>query len=127
MKRNFVRLVTAATLTVVGIIAAEALALPQYSVQNFQGGPLTISGKGPNHLAALTGMLGLTASQQEQAKAVLDEEEAASKPLVEQLKQASESLVSAQKTGVPDAEIDQLAREMALDAKAQSRIYAQLS
>jgi len=80
-------------------------------------------------------MLGLTANQQEQAKEVLDEEEAVCHPLVEQLKQASASLVWAQKTGAPDAEIDQLARNMAdisgdilaLDAKAQSRIYGQLS
>jgi len=80
-------------------------------------------------------MLGLTANQQEQAKVILDDEEAARKPLVEQLKQASENLVSAQKTGAPDAEIDQLARNMAsisgeilaLDAKAQSKIYGQLS
>jgi len=80
-------------------------------------------------------MLGLTANQQEQVKATLDEEEAASKFLVEQLKRASENLMSAQKTGAPDAEIDQLARNMAdvsgeilaLDAKAQSKIYGQLS
>jgi|SRR5215472_513316 len=135
MNRNLVRLVTTVTLAVVGIIAAEALPLPQYSVQNYQGGPLTISAGGPNRLGALASMLGLTANQQEQAKEVLDEEEAVCHPLVEQLKQASASLVWAQKTGAPDAEIDQLARNMAdisgdilaLDAKAQSRIYGQLS
>src|SRR5215470_16286476 len=135
MKRRFVRLGTIAAVAGLTIIAARAFPLPQqYSVQNFQGGPLTLSAGGPNHLAALTSMLGLTANQQEQAKATLDEEEAASKPLVEQLKQASENLMSAQKTSAPDAEIDQLARNMAdisgeilaLDAKAQSKIYGQL-
>src|SRR5262252_1988401 len=136
MKRNSVRLVTTAALGGLAFIAAEALPLPQqYSVQNFQGGAVTVSAGGPNHLAALTSMLGLTANQQEHVKAILDDEEAASQPLVEQLKQASESLVSAEKAGAPDAEIDQLARNMAdisgdilaLDAKAQSKIYGQLS
>jgi Spy/CpxP family protein refolding chaperone len=136
MNRSFVRFTTIAALAGLTIIAAKAFPLPQqYSVQNFQGGPITFSAGGPNHLAVLASMLGLTANQQEQAKAVLDEEEAASRPLLEQLKQASESLVSAQKAGAPDGEIDQLARNMAdisgdilaLDAKAQSRIYGQLS
>ena len=136
MKITFIKLATIATLAGLTIIATKAFPLPrQYSVQNYQGGPLTLSAGGPNHLAALTSMLGLTANQQEHAKAVLDEEEAVSKPLVEQLKQASESLVSAQKTGAPDAEIDQLARNiadvygdiLALDAKAQSKIYGELS
>jgi len=136
MNRNLVRLVTAAAFAGFAMIAARAFPLPQqYSVQNFQGGPITLSAGRPNPLAVLSSMLGLTASQQDQAKAVLDEEAAASKPLVEQLKQASESLMSAQKTGAPDAEIDQLARNiadiagdiLALDAKAQSKIYGQLS
>jgi Spy/CpxP family protein refolding chaperone len=136
MKITFIRLATIAALAGLTIIAIKAFPLPQqHSVQNYQGGPSTLSAGGPNHLAVLTSMLGLTANQQEQAKAVFDEEEATAKPLVEQLKRASENLVSAQKTGAPDAEIDQLARNMAdvsggilaLDAKAQSRIYAQLS
>jgi len=136
MKITSVRLATVAALAGLTMVAARALPLPQqYSVQNFQGGPLTLSAGGPNHLGALTSMLGLTANQREQAKAALDEEEAASKPLLEQLKQASENLMSAQKTGAPDGEIDQLARNMAdiygdilaLDAKAQSKIYGQLT
>ena len=136
MKRNLARLGMVSTLGVVSIIAAYAFPVPkQDSAQSLQGGPMTISAGGPNHLGALTSMLGLTANQREQAKAALDEEEAASKPLLEQLKQASENLMSAQKTGAPDGEIDQLARNMAdiygdilaLDAKAQSKIYGQLT
>ena len=136
MKRNLIRVATLAVFTGLAIIAAKAFpSHQQYSVQKLQGSPITFSVDGPNHLAALTSMLGLAASQQEQAKAILADEEAASKPLVEQLEQASESLLSAKKTGSPDAEIDQLARNMydisgdilALDAKAPSRIYGQLS
>jgi Spy/CpxP family protein refolding chaperone len=135
MKGNFVRLGTAAAIVAVAVIAAKAFPLTQQSAQKLQGDPMTFSAGGPDRLAALTGMLRLTANQQEQAKAVLDEEEAASKPLEEQLKQAFESLASAEKAGAPDAEIDQLARNvadvsggiLALDAKAESRIYAQLS
>lgn len=130
MNRNVVRLVTAAAFAGFTIIAAKAFPLPQqYSVQNFQAGPITLSAGGPNQLAVLSSMLGLTASQQDQVKAVLDEEAAASKALLEQLKQASESLMSAQKTGAPDAEIDRFASNLAdvssdilaLDAKAQSK------
>jgi Spy/CpxP family protein refolding chaperone len=54
---------------------------------------------------------------------------------MDQLKQASDTLVSAQKAGAPDAEIDHLARNLAnisgeilaLDAKAQSKVYSQLT
>jgi len=136
MMRNLARLGMVGGLGVVSIIAAYAFPVPQqYSAQNLQGGPMTISAGGPNRLAALTNMLALTANQQEQAKAILDDEEAVSKPLLEQLKHASESLASAEKTGAPDTEIDQLARNMAdiygdilaLDANAQSKIYGQLS
>ena len=136
MKRTFIRLATTAVLAGLTIIAAKAFPFPQeYSVQGLAGRPVTLSAGGPNHLAALTSMLELTASQQERAKTVLDEEEAASKPLVEQLQQASENLLAAEKTGAPDAEIDHLARNvadicgdiLALDAKAQSKIYGQLS
>ena len=136
MKRNFIRLATTAVLSGLTMIAAKAFPFPQgYSVQGLPGRPVTLTAGGPNHLAALTSMLELTANQQEQAKTILDEEEAASKPLVEQLKQASEGLLAAEKTGAPDAEIDHLARNMAdicgeilaLDAKAQSKIYGQLN
>jgi Spy/CpxP family protein refolding chaperone len=83
----------------------------------------------------LTAMLSLNAGQQASAKAIFNEEDTVSKPLLEQLRQASDALLSAQKAAAPDAEIDQLARNMssisgeilAIDAKAQSRMYSQLS
>ena len=88
-----------------------------------------------NRAAMLATMLGLTASQQSQAKAVFEEEDVVTKPLVEQLKQATDALESAEKTAATDAEIDQLAANMgeisgqllAADAKAQAKIYSQLT
>ena len=55
-------------------------------------------------MAVLTAMLSLNASQQANAKAIFNEEDAASKPLLEQLRQASDALLSAQKAAAPDAE-----------------------
>ena len=67
MKGNFVRLATAAAIAAVAIIAAKAFPLTQQSAQKLQGDPITFSAGGPDRLAALTGMLRLTANQQEQA------------------------------------------------------------
>ncbi len=80
-------------------------------------------------------MLSLNASQQANAKTIFNDEDTLSKPLLEQLKQSSDALLSAQKAAAPDAEIDQLARDvagisgeiLAIDAKAQSKIYSQLN
>jgi Spy/CpxP family protein refolding chaperone len=122
---------------VISIAAAGALpSLQQYSTQNFQSGiPMVNSEGGVNQLAILTKMLSLTASQQQQTKTILDQEETAAKPLVEQLKEAWDSLATAEKAAAPESEIDQIARNiaslsgeiLALDAKAQSKIYGQLS
>ena len=115
---------------------------PQYQQYSTQNGPseatLTLSAGvagGMDRVASLTMMLSLNASQQANARAIFDEGDAITKPLLEQLKQASDALLSAQKTGAPDAEIDQLARNMssisgdilAVDAKAQSKVYSLLS
>jgi len=122
---------------VISIAAAQGLpSLQQYSTQNFQSGIAMVNSEGGmNHLAMLTKILSLTASQQAQAKTILDQEETAAKPLVDQLKEAWDALASAEKAGAPESEIDIFARNiasifgeiLALDAKAQSRIYAQLN
>ena len=135
MKANLIKL-GAAVFVVVSIIAGQPLPGPQqYSTQSVQSvGGVAVAG-GMSRLAILTSMLALTANQQEQYKAIFDEEEAVLKPLVEQLEQASDTLASAEKATAPDAEIDQLARNMAsisgeilvVDAKAQSKIYSQLT
>jgi len=115
---------------------AAVYAFPPQQQYSTQDGPVTFGvAGGMDRVAALTHMLGLNTSQQANAKAIFDEEDAATKPLFEQLKQASEAMLSAQKAAAPDAELDQLARDMAgisgeilaIDAKAQSKIYQQLS
>ena len=109
--------------------------LRQYSSQNVQSaGAVALSG-GVDRLAVLTRLLTLTSSQQAQAKVVFDEEEEVTKPLIEQLKQAMDALTAAEKTAATDPDIEQLARNLATitsrllaaDAKAQSKIYLQLT
>jgi len=135
MKEILVKLGITAV-AVISIAAAQALpSLQQYSTQSFQSGIMVNSEGGMNQLAMLTNMLSLTTSQQQQTKTILDQEETAAKPLVEQLKEAWDSLATAEKASAPESEIDQIARNiaslsgdiLALDAKAQSRIYRQLS
>jgi hypothetical protein len=133
MKRNLAKL---ASLMVLLLAAVRGLpAQQQYSTED---GPNVVTfgiAGGVDRVGALTHMLALNASQQANAKSIFDEEDAITKPLFEQLKQASDALVVAQKTAAPDAEIDQLARNMAAiygeilaaDAKAQAKIYSQLS
>src|SRR5262245_60834634 len=104
MKATIAKVLSLAVLSIV-----SALTLPaqqQYSTED-NGAVVSfgIAG-GVDRVAILTHMLSLNSSQQAQAKAVFDEEDAAVKPLVEQLKQASDALRSAQKSAVPDAEID---------------------
>jgi Spy/CpxP family protein refolding chaperone len=136
MKGIFLRLLSIAFVAVFIAAVAALPSLPQYVTQEVQmGGAIGMPGGGPDQVKMLTHMLSLTPNQQEQVKALLEEKEPVSKPLVEQLKQASDALVSAQKAGAPDADIDQLSRNMAnisgeilaLDAKAQSRIYSLLT
>jgi Spy/CpxP family protein refolding chaperone len=119
--------------------SAAGLAAPspkQYSNQNGPSVSFGVAGgEGIDRAALLASMLSLNLSQQANAKAIFDDEDAISKPLVKQLNQASDALVSARKAAAPDLEIDQLARNMgsisgeilAIDAKAQSKIYGQLS
>lgn len=136
MKANLIKLGIAA-LVVISIVATESLSSPQqYSTQTFNsGGGFAVAGPEIDRLEMLTSMLSLNANQRDQAKPILDEDQALSKPLAEQLKQATEALATAEKAGAPDAEIDQLARNLAsisgellaVDAKAQSRIYSQLT
>jgi Spy/CpxP family protein refolding chaperone len=133
MKDTLTKYVSVAVFSIAAVHAAASA--QQYSTQS---GPSVaafgIAG-GMDRVAMLTAMLSLNASQQANAKAIFSEEDAASKPLLEQLRQASDALLSAQKAAAPDAEIDQLARTMAgisgeilaIDAKAQSRVYSQLS
>lgn len=136
MKDTLIKL-SVTVVAVASIAATQALpSLQQYSTQSFQSGFATVNSEGGmNQLAILAKMLSLTASQQAQAKTILEQEETAAKPLVEQLKEAWDNLASAEKAGGPESEIDQIARSigslsgeiLALDAKAQSRIYAELS
>lgn len=88
---------------------------------------------GPDRLTFLTEFLTLTASQQEQSKAILDEEESAVNPVMEQMKDASDELAAAAKN--PDGDIDSAAAQIgslsgqiiALDAKAAARLYQLLT
>src|SRR6516225_4200155 len=88
-----------------------------------------------DRLTFLTKVLALTPTQQEQAKAILDDEKSALQPLVDLMKQASATLDSAEKTVAADDEIDQFASNLGsiygqmlgLEAKAASKIYAQLT
>ena len=121
------------------LVASPPLAVPQqYSTKNPSAantqGVVAFAG-GANRLELLINILSLTASQQAQAKAILDDEEAASRPFIEQVKQAFDALESAEKTAAGDQEIDQLATNLAaisgqlltLDARAAAKIYAQLT
>ena len=139
MKAKLVKLGLAA-LAVVSMVAGQALSRPQqFSTQSTSpGGGISISGTASaniNRAAMLATMLGLTANQQNQAKGIFDEEEAVTRALVEQLKQASDALASAEKAAASDAEIDEFATDLgnisgqlvAADAKAQTKIYAQLT
>ena len=129
-------------LIVLGMVASAFVAIaadrhgwwPQQSsvltVQSAEGVP------GPaNRLAMISNLLGLNASQQEQARAIFDAEEAASKSLVDQWKEASDALGSAEKTAASEQELDQLAMNLAnisgqlvaVDAKAEAKIYALLT
>jgi Spy/CpxP family protein refolding chaperone len=135
VKANLIRLCTA-VVSVVSIAAGQPLPLPQQcSTQNVSlGGVVALSG-GIDRLEVLTRLLTLTTSQQAQADAIFRDEEAVTKPLVEKLKRASDALTTAEKTAETDANIDQLATNLATttgqvlaaDAKAQSKIYAQLT
>lgn len=142
MKLNFIKLgmvAFGAVLLAAGSSLPSSQQYQQYSTQNgSSGATVTVAAGvagGMDRAAALNMMLSLNASQQANAKAIFDEEDAVTKPLFEQLKQASDALLSSQKTAAPDAEIDQLARNMssisgdilAIDAKAQSKVYTLLS
>ena len=120
--------------------SAKTLALPQQSsAPNPAPGTMQVISlggvSGADRLAFLTKFLALTPTQQEQARAILDDEKSALQPLVDQMKQASATLDSAEKTAAADDEIDQLASNLGsiygqmlgLEAKAASKIYAQLT
>ena len=139
MKLNLVKLGMAA-LSVVLLTAGPSLpSSQQYTTQSGpSGATMAISGGVPagiDRVSALTMMLLLDASQQANAKAIFDEEDTFTKSLFEQLKQASDALVSGQKRAAPDGEIDELAKNLAsisgqilaIDAKAQSKVYSLLS
>ena len=136
MKLNLMKL-GAAAFVVISIAEAGSLSSPQqYSTQTVHpGAGFGVAGPGMDRLEMLTNILALNANQREQAKAILDEEEALSRPFAEQLKQAVDALAAAERAAAPDTEIDQLASNMAsisgeilaVDAKAQSRIYSQLT
>ena len=137
MKKILVRF---GMVALVGIATASGLnpALPQQASAPNPGNMqvMSLGGvSGADRLTFLTKFLALRPSQQEQAKAILDDEKSALQPLVDQMKQASAALDSAEKTAAADDEIDQLASNLGsifgqmlgLEAKAASKVYAQLT
>jgi len=139
MKEILVRFGRVALIAIV-IASAGTLALPQQSsAPNPAPGTMQVISlggvSGADRLAFLTKFLALTPTQQEQARAILDDEKSALQPLIEQMEQASAALDSAEKAAVPDNETDQLAANvgtiygqmLGLEAKAASKIYAQLT
>ena len=142
MKKIFVRF---GMVALVGIATASGPnpALPQQASAPNPGTPnpgnmqvMSLGGVSlADRLTFLSKFLALTPSQQEQAKAILDDEKSALEPLVEQMKQASAALDSAERTAAADGEIDQLASNLGniysqmlgLEAKAASKLYAQLT
>jgi Spy/CpxP family protein refolding chaperone len=127
-----------ASLAVLWTAAAYAFLSPlqQYSTQESPSANAAFGVAGPmDRTTALASMLSLNTAQQANAKAIFDEADATSKPLNEQFEQATDAMLSAQKSGASDSEIDQLARDMgsisgellAIDAKAQSKVYKLLN
>src|SRR5215470_5654016 len=96
-----------ATFASFAVLSVAALyAFPPQQQYSTQDGPVTFGVEGGmDRVAVLTHMLGLNTSQRANAKAIFDEEDAATKPLFEQLKQASEAMLSAQKAAAPGAEL----------------------
>lgn len=92
-------------------------------------------GMAGNRLAFLSGYLGLSDAQKEQAKAIFDESSAAAKPLAQELAGARTALHQAAKDGQSDAQLDQLAATVGnlhgqiagVHAKASAKFYALLS
>jgi hypothetical protein len=107
----------------------------QWPTPNVASGGAVVFTGSMNRLSILTSLLALTPSQQEQNRAIFEDEEVVSKPFVEQLKQASDPLESAEKTAATDAEIDQLAANMAnilgqildVDSQVESKTDPQLT
>ena len=114
MKKIFVRF---GMVALVGIATASGLnpALPQQASAPNPGNMqvMSLGGvSGADRLTFLTKFLALTPTQQERAKAILDDEKSALEPLVDQMKQASGALDSAERTAAADGEIDQLASNL---------------
>ena len=137
MKKILVRFGMVA-LIAIATASAGTVALPQqFSAPNPGNMQVMSLGgvSGAGRLTFLTKFLALTPTQQEQAKAILDDEKSALQPIVDQMKQASAALDLAEKTAGADDEIDQLASNLGtiygqmlgLEAKAASEIYAQLT
>src|SRR5215471_7201887 len=94
-------------LIAIATAAAGALAPAQQALPpnpgNVQGMIVnTVSVTAADRLKFLTSLLALTPNQQEQAKTILDDERSALQPLVDQMKQASAALDSAEKIASPD-------------------------
>ena len=127
-----------AAVVILSIVAAPASLRPQEASKQdsppFQGFAISAGGK-MNRAAMLADMLSLTSSQEDRAKAIFSDEETASKPLVDQLKQAYDALTAAEKSAVDNPEIEPLAANvasisgqlLAADAKVESQVYALLT
>lgn len=136
MKANVIKFSQAAVV-IISIVATPASSRPQESstqdsqpVQEFS----VAVGGNMNRAEMLANLLSLTSSQQNRIKAIFNDEETASKPLVDQLKQASDALASAEKASADNPDIEPLAANvasisgqlLAADAKAESQVYALL-
>jgi len=127
-----------AAIVILSIVAAPTSSRPQepstQDSQPVQGFSVSVGGK-MNRAAMLADLLSLTSSQEEQARAIFSDEETASKPLVDQLKQAYDALTAAEKAAADNPEIEPLAANvasisgqiLATDARAESQVYALLT
>jgi len=135
MKERLIRLAVVG-FAVVPLAARQPLPWPQqYSSQGVQSGGAVALFGGIDRLAVLSQLLTLTANQQARAKAIFDDEETVTKPLIEQLKQSTDAVTAAERTANTDPDFEQLAANLATiagqllaaDAKAQSKVFAKLT
>ena len=116
----------------VWMVVKQAFSLPQLSFTE------TAPSRGTqemSRLGVLTDILTLSRDQQDQVKAIFDDEEVSSRVLLKQLKESCDALKAAEKAGADNPRIDTLAAEvasisgrlLAADARAESEVYALLS
>lgn len=116
----------------VWMVMKQAFSLPQ--PPSMETAPSRVTQE-MSRLGVLTHILTLNKDQQDQVKAIFDDEEVSSRALLKQLKESSDALKAAEKAGADNPSIDTLAAEvasisgrlLAADARAESEVYALLS